>query len=115
MRGLPGVQQLFETTRAYPGHIEHVVRYLLEGGKAEDTRVKLPDLIAVRLSMLAQSTRDVLRFVVARLRSEHLLLVVTYRSDDVHRRHPLRPVIAELHRLEAEIQQGMRELEGMLG
>ncbi|WP_416343763.1 helix-turn-helix transcriptional regulator [Isoptericola peretonis] len=45
-----------------------------------------------------ESTRDVLRFVVARLRSEHLLLVVTYRSDDVHRRHPLRPVIAELHR-----------------
>ncbi|WP_281251993.1 helix-turn-helix transcriptional regulator [Krasilnikoviella flava] len=45
-----------------------------------------------------ESTRDVLRFVVARLRSEHLLLVVTYRSDDVHRRHPLRPVLAELHR-----------------
>lgn len=45
-----------------------------------------------------ESTRDVLRFVVARMRSEHLLLVITYRSDDVHRRHPLRPVIAELHR-----------------
>jgi len=45
-----------------------------------------------------ESTRDVLRFVVARLRSQHLLLVVTYRSDDVHRRHPLRPVLAELHR-----------------
>jgi predicted ATPase len=44
------------------------------------------------------STRDVLRFVVARLRAEHLLLVVTYRSDDVDRRHPLRPLLAELHR-----------------
>ena len=54
-------QQLFETTRAYPGHVEHVVRYLLEGGKAEDTKVSLPDLIAARLSMLAQSTRDVLQ------------------------------------------------------
>jgi hypothetical protein len=61
VRGLPSVQQLFETTRAYPGHIDHVVRYLLEGGKAEDTRVKLADLIAARLSMLAQSTRDVLQ------------------------------------------------------
>ena len=61
MRGLPAAQQLFETTRAIPGHIDHVVRYLLEGGKAEDTRVKLPDLIAARLSMLAQSTRDVLQ------------------------------------------------------
>jgi serine/threonine-protein kinase len=61
MRGLPSVQQLFETTRAYPGHVDHVVRYLLEGGKAEDTKVSLPDLIAARLSMLARSTRDVLQ------------------------------------------------------
>jgi serine/threonine-protein kinase len=61
MRGLPSVQQLFETTRAYPGHVDHVVRYLLEGGKAEDTKVSLPDLIAARLSMLAKSTRDLLQ------------------------------------------------------
>ncbi len=61
VRGLPSVQQLFETTRAYPGHVEHVVRYLIEGGKAEDTKVSLPDLVAARLSMLAQSTRDVLQ------------------------------------------------------
>ncbi len=61
VRGLPPVQQLFETTRAFPGHIEHVVRYLLEGGKAEDTRVSLPDLIAARLSLLSQATRDVLQ------------------------------------------------------
>jgi DNA-binding CsgD family transcriptional regulator len=46
------------------------------------------------------STRDVLRFLATRLRSEHLLLVATYRSDDVDRRHPLRPLLAELHRLE---------------
>jgi len=61
MRGLPTVQALFETTRAYPGHVEHVVRYLLEGGRAEDTNTSLPDLIAARLSMLKQSTRDVLQ------------------------------------------------------
>ena len=61
LKGLPAVQALFETTRAYPGHLEHVVRYLLEGGKAEDTSISLPDLIAARLSMLKQSTRDVLQ------------------------------------------------------
>ena len=61
VRGLPTAQALFETTRALPGHIDHVVRYLIEGGKAEDTRVSLPDLIAARLSMLTQSTRDVLQ------------------------------------------------------
>jgi serine/threonine-protein kinase len=61
LRNLPPIQQLFETTRAYPGHLEHVVRYLLEGGKPEDTTISLPDLIAARLSMLKQSTRDVLQ------------------------------------------------------
>ncbi|MFD6178360.1 MULTISPECIES: helix-turn-helix transcriptional regulator [unclassified Isoptericola] len=55
-------------------------------------------LVLEDLHWADESTRDVLRFVVARMRSEHLLVVATYRSDDVHRRHPLRPVIAELHR-----------------
>lgn len=61
VRGLPPVQVLFETTRAYPSHLEHVVRYVLEGGKAEDTATSLPDLVAARLSLLKQSTRDVLQ------------------------------------------------------
>jgi len=61
VKKLPPVQQLFETTRAYPGHVEHVVRYLLEGGKAEDTQTSLPDLISARIGMLKQSTRDVLQ------------------------------------------------------
>ncbi len=61
VRGMPTAQALFETTRAYPGHIEHVVRYLIEGGKAEDTTSSLPDLVAARLSMLKQSTRDILQ------------------------------------------------------
>ena len=61
VRALPSATQLFEITQAAPGHLEHVVRYLLEGGKPEDTKVKLPDLVAARLSMLPQSTRDALQ------------------------------------------------------
>ncbi len=61
VKTLPPVQTLFETTRAFPGHVDHVVRYLLEGGKAEDTAISLPDLVAARLSLLSQSTRDVLQ------------------------------------------------------
>src|SRR4051794_31073462 len=45
------------------------------------------------------STRDLLRFVLARLGDERLLVVGTYRTDDLHRRHPLRPLLAELVRL----------------
>ncbi|GAB2680532.1 helix-turn-helix transcriptional regulator [Thalassiella azotivora] len=44
------------------------------------------------------STRDLLRFLVARARDQRLLVLATYRSDDLHRRHPLRPLLAELVR-----------------
>ncbi|MBT0995657.1 AAA family ATPase [Cellulomonas sp. DKR-3] len=44
------------------------------------------------------SSRDVLRFLVSRLHDEHVLLVVSYRTDDLHRRHPWRPVALELAR-----------------
>ena len=47
------------------------------------------------------STRDLLRFIVRNMRSERLLIVATYRSDDLHRRHPLRPLLAELDRAES--------------
>ena len=44
------------------------------------------------------STRRLLAFLVARLREQRVLIVGTYRGDDLHRRHPLRPLIAELVR-----------------
>jgi DNA-binding CsgD family transcriptional regulator/tetratricopeptide (TPR) repeat protein len=44
------------------------------------------------------STRDFLVFLVRSVRTEPLCLLVTYRSDELHRRHPLRPVLAELER-----------------
>ncbi|HEY6691914.1 MAG TPA: AAA family ATPase [Solirubrobacteraceae bacterium] len=45
------------------------------------------------------STRDFLVFLVRSARTEPLTLVATYRSDELHRRHPLRPVLAELERV----------------
>ena len=45
------------------------------------------------------STRDFLVFLVRSARTEQLCLLVTYRSDELHRRHPLRPVLAELERV----------------
>jgi len=46
-----------------------------------------------------QATRDLLGFVFTRLAHEKIALAVTYRSDDLHRRHPLRPTLAEWSRL----------------
>jgi DNA-binding CsgD family transcriptional regulator len=45
-----------------------------------------------------RSTRDLLAFLIRNLRSEAVLLVGTYRSDELHRGHPLRPFVAELER-----------------
>src|ERR1700759_3687038 len=45
------------------------------------------------------STRDLLTFLSRVLRTERVALIGTYRTDDLHRRHPLRPVTAELPRL----------------
>jgi ATP/maltotriose-dependent transcriptional regulator MalT len=47
------------------------------------------------------STRDLMSFLLSRLRDQRLLIVASYRSDDLHRRHPLRRLLAELVRLPA--------------
>ncbi|WP_460406432.1 ATP-binding protein, partial [Actinophytocola sediminis] len=47
------------------------------------------------------STRWLLAFLVSRLRDQRLFIVGTYRGDDLHRRHPLRQLLAELVRLPA--------------
>jgi DNA-binding CsgD family transcriptional regulator len=47
-----------------------------------------------------RSTRAFVPFLVRSLRSERVAVVLTYRTDELHRRHPLRPLLAELERLE---------------
>ena len=47
------------------------------------------------------STRAFLRFLASTLGDEPILLVATYRPDELHRRHPLRPLLAELERVRA--------------
>jgi DNA-binding CsgD family transcriptional regulator len=56
-------------------------------------------LILEDLHWADQSTRDLLTFLSRMLHSDRLAVVATYRSDDMHRRHPLRPLVAELLRL----------------
>ena len=47
-----------------------------------------------------RSSRDLLAFLVGRQQIlDRVLIVVTYRSDELHRTHPLRPLLAELGRL----------------
>ncbi|WP_327585258.1 helix-turn-helix transcriptional regulator [Nonomuraea sp. NBC_00507] len=46
-----------------------------------------------------RSTRDLLVFLSRMVQAEQVCVVGTYRTDDIHRRHPLRSVLAELKRL----------------
>ena len=45
-----------------------------------------------------RSTRAFLAFLARAMSTERVLAVATYRSDELHRRHPLRPLLAEIER-----------------
>jgi DNA-binding CsgD family transcriptional regulator/tetratricopeptide (TPR) repeat protein len=77
------------------GRLFEVVTVLLEQVSADRPLL----LVVEDLHWADGSTRHLLQFVVRALGSARVALVMTYRSDDVHRRHPLRPFLAELDRV----------------
>src|ERR1700743_2114558 len=47
------------------------------------------------------SSRDLLAFLIRNQRAlDAVLIIVTYRSDELHRTHPLRPLLAEMDRID---------------
>ena len=95
--GLPGMaqQQLFGA----------VLGMLAELASAAPVLLVLEDL-----HWADRSTRDLVTFLSRVLHRERIALVVTYRTDDLHRRHPLRPVVAELQRLPSVTAIDLRPL-----
>ncbi|MFH9423381.1 AAA family ATPase [Streptomyces sp. NPDC017529] len=86
----------------------------VEGHDEEYGRARLFELTARLLERLAahrplvlviedlhwadRSTRELFSYLLRALHDAGILLVATYRSDDIHRRHPLRPFLAEIDR-----------------
>ncbi|MGY0491614.1 helix-turn-helix transcriptional regulator [Streptomyces sp. WG-D5] len=68
---------------------------LLEGVAAEHTVV----VVLEDLHWADATTRHLLSYLFRTLRGGRLAVIASYRADDVHRRHPLRPLLAELDRL----------------
>ncbi|HVX46606.1 MAG TPA: AAA family ATPase [Mycobacteriales bacterium] len=68
---------------------------LLEGLSATAPLV----LVVEDLHWADRSTRELLVFITRSLHSARVLLIASYRSDDVGRKHPLRPLLAELGRV----------------
>jgi DNA-binding CsgD family transcriptional regulator/tetratricopeptide (TPR) repeat protein len=74
---------------------------LFEGllGVVERLATDRPLVVAVEdLHWADRSTLDLLSYLVANLAEAQAVLVATYRSDELGRRHPLRAVLAELDR-----------------
>lgn len=77
------------------GQLFEVVTVLLEQVSADRPLV----LVVEDVHWADRSTADLLRFVVRALGPARVLLILTFRSDEVGRGHKLRPVLAELERL----------------
>ncbi|NGN64025.1 AAA family ATPase [Streptomyces sp. A7024] len=56
-------------------------------------------LVVEDLHWADRSTRELLAYLLRSLGAARLLILATYRTDDLDRRHPLRPALAELDRL----------------
>jgi DNA-binding CsgD family transcriptional regulator len=92
---------------------------------AEALAEQLPLVLVVEdVHWADRSTRDLLGFMVRNLRHCAVLLAVTFRSDELHRIHPLRPLLAELGRMDGVTRmelprlsrdQVATQLEGILG
>lgn len=57
-----------------------------------------------------RSSRDLIAFLSRNLSAAQVLIVLTYRSDDLHRQHPLRPVLAELGRVNGVLRLDLPRL-----
>ncbi len=124
---LAGDARFAEVLAAHP-----VVDRMLGGGTdaARDSRLQLFEGMAGLLADLAdvaplllvledlhwadQSSRDLLRFLLSRGVLQRpaggVAVVASYRADDLHRRHPLRPLLAELVRLPSVERLELRPL-----
>jgi predicted ATPase len=58
-----------------------------------------PALLVIEdLHWADRTTRSFVSFLARSLSDERVLVIATYRSDELHRRHPLRPLLAEIDR-----------------
>ncbi|WP_307796573.1 helix-turn-helix transcriptional regulator [Actinomadura barringtoniae] len=115
--GIEGVAELLPR-----GDTGGLARLLPEFGEPEtdaasgEERARLFELVLTLLERLAESrpvvlviedahwadrsTRDLLSFLIRNAGTAPLLILVTYRVDELHRTHPLRPLLAELDRVD---------------
>src|SRR4051812_20204303 len=82
-----------EGTHGQPRLFEALLTLLDQLGREQPFALVLEDI-----HWADRSTRAFLVFLARSLWTERVLVIATYRSDELHRRHPLRPLLAELER-----------------
>jgi DNA-binding CsgD family transcriptional regulator len=72
------------------------------GSPPEEDTERAPLVLVIEdLHWAERSSRDLLTFLIRNLPvADGLLIVASYRSDELHRTHPLRPLLAELDRID---------------
>jgi DNA-binding CsgD family transcriptional regulator len=102
------------------GQLFEAVHRLIAAHAAERPLV----VVVEDLHWADRSTRDLLTFLIRNSRGEPVLFIASYRTDEVHRRHPLHPFVSELERsgraervtLPPFVAEEMRQqLSGILG
>lgn len=94
---LPQLGESAESISDGRGRLFEVVTVLLERASAEHPLV----FVVEDLHWADASTRDLLRFAIRALDGARVLIIASYRTDEIHRKHPLRPFLAELDRVRA--------------
>lgn len=78
----------------------------------ERAAVRTPVVLAVDdLHWADQSTLDLISFMVHTVTSSPIVIVLAYRTDEMTRRHPLRPLLARLQRADHVITVPVRALD----
>ena len=122
-RLLPAQRMLTESDHAIEPTGRTALYDALHGALSQLSAMTPLLLIIEDVHWADQSTRDLLRFLFARQFTSPTAILATYRSDDLHRSHPLRAALAEWTRLpvsrlqlapltDAESRQLIRALHG---
>ncbi|MCW2929291.1 MAG: hypothetical protein JWM19_253 [Actinomycetia bacterium] len=74
--------------------LEHVLGALRRLSEVRPVMLAIEDL-----HWADQSTLDLMAFLIRSLRDARVLLAITYRSDELYRRHPLRPLLTAWERM----------------
>ena len=108
----PGRRVLSSHEEGEPSSLDRADLFEAVHELLEEAAGKAPVLLVVEDTHWAdRSTRDMLSFLFSRPFERPVAVVASYRSDDLHRRHPLRAQVAEWSRIRGVERLQLQPLE----